>query len=264
MPKHKLEPYASFAEIYDQIMGGVDYEAWADYVELLLQRFAKNPRTIVDLACGTGSSALPFAERGYRVYGVDLSTAMLEKARHKAEKSGLNIGFYKGDLRKLQFPEKFELALLFQDGLNYLLNEDDLTRAFKEINKIIKPGSLFIFDLTRPKLRWKNEQSSIQFADLEDYTLIWESSFCEQENIWSISLIGFHRSGRGLFRKFEETHKEKDYSPTIVATLLEKCGFTLLGLYPSFSLETPQGNESKLTFIAEKPLTQAPGEDKNF
>lgn len=264
MPKNKLEPYAAFAEIYDDIMGGVDYEAWADYVELLLQRFAKKPRTLVDLACGTGSSALPFAERGYRVYGVDISTAMLGKARQKAEEKGLNIAFYRGDLRKLQFSEKFELALLFQDGLNYLLSEDDLTQAFKEIRRIIKPGSLFIFDLTRPKLRWKHEQSSVQFADLEDYTLIWESSYCEQESIWSIRLIGFHRSDRELFRKFEETHKEKDYSPARVTALLEKCGFTLLGLYPSFNLEAPQGNESKLTFVAEKPLPQGCSEDKKF
>ncbi|MGM0652273.1 MAG: class I SAM-dependent methyltransferase [Bacillota bacterium] len=59
------EPYLNFASIYDQIMSAADYEAWADYVEALLNRFDRQPKSIIDLACGTGASTFPFSKRGY-------------------------------------------------------------------------------------------------------------------------------------------------------------------------------------------------------
>ena len=61
-----------------------DYEAWADTVEPLLQRHPPGASRLLDLACGTGESLLPFLRRGYEVTGCDLSPAMLDLAREKA------------------------------------------------------------------------------------------------------------------------------------------------------------------------------------
>ena len=58
-------PYSGLAAVYDRLMAGVDYEAWADYVTQLIEHWGGNPRLLIDLACGTGGSTLPFARRGY-------------------------------------------------------------------------------------------------------------------------------------------------------------------------------------------------------
>jgi len=220
-----MEPYAGFAAVYDQIMAGVDYEGWVDYVESLLQHLGRRPHSLLDLACGTGSSTLPFAARGYRVSGVDRSEEMLQVARAKAVAAGLAVDFYRMDLRALRLPERYDLALLFQDGLNYLLAERELRQAFTGVRKLLLPGGLFIFDLTRPSLRNQSEELSVYWAEEEDYTLIWESRYQRMAETWELFLTVFITEGEGLYRKFQERHREKDYPPETVSRLLEETGF---------------------------------------
>jgi len=246
------EIYTGFAEIYDQIMCSVDYEAWADYIEQLLGRFAKKPSSLVDLACGTGSSTLPFAQRGYRTAGVDISAAMLERARCKAAKNGLKIAFYEQDLCRLKLPEKNDLALLFQDGFNYILREEKLARAIRQVYHALNPSSLFIFDLTRPGMRSGGEKNTVCCAEQDNFTLILESAYHSVKDIWSARLTFFQQTESGLYRKFQEKHLEKDYDPDLVTRLLQETGFTLLAIHPSFSIEPAQGFEPKLTFVVEK------------
>ncbi len=244
--------YSGLASIYDRIMCSVDYEGWADYVEQLLARFAKTPRSLVDLACGTGSSALPFAARGYRVAGVDLSPAMLEIARKKANSRGLDVNFYKQDICFLELPEKYDLALLFQDGFNYITDEKSLSRAIEQVHAALQPASLFIFDLTRPGLRSGEHSSSVTYADQDDFAIILESRYNKAKELWSAELTVFLETGNGLYKKFREKHLEKDHDPDLVAALLNRAGFDLLGIYPSFNLDPAGPAEQKLTFVAER------------
>lgn len=245
------EPYLNFAFIYDQIMSGVDYEAWADYVEELLNRFEKYPESIVDLACGTGASTFPFKKRGYNVSGVDISSQMLIRASQVASEQKLDIKFYQQDLRQLNLPEKYDLALLFQDGLNYIIDETDLAQTFLQVCNILKPGALFIFDLTRPSLR-PTHDSSTAWADEEDFTLIWDSSYKIKKETWSIKLTVFQKLDNGLFQKFQENHQEKDHNPKLVHELIDATGFKQLGLYKSFTFSASDGNDVKLTFVVQK------------
>ncbi|NLA47208.1 MAG: methyltransferase domain-containing protein [Firmicutes bacterium] len=246
-----MKPYAGFAGIYDRIMEGVDYEGWADYIESLLQRFNRQPRSLLDLACGTGSSSLPFAARGYRVTGLDLSEEMLQVARAKAAAAGLQVNFCRMDLRELRLAEQYDLALLFQDGLNYLLTDKELLQAFSGVRKLLQPGGLFIFDLTRPSLRARNGQPSVYWADEEDFSLIWESRYDKTTETWEVFLTVFEIEEGGLYRKFQERHREKDYPPDLVCRLLEEAGFRLLEIFPTFRLAPSAAGEPKLTFVAE-------------
>lgn len=251
-PGAAAEPYAGLAAVYDRIMAGVDYEGWAGYVESLLRQCGRGARTVIDLACGTGSSALPFAARGYRVCGVDLSAEMLRAARSKAGAAGLTVDFRQADLRALSLPERYDLALLFQDGLNYLLTEEELLRAFRGVHGLLHPGGLFIFDLTRPALRNRSEELSVYWADEPGYTLIWESRFDRDAAIWELSLTAFVGESGGVYRKFQERHREKDFPPETVRALMEEAGFTLLQVCPTYRLEPARGGEPKLTFVARR------------
>ncbi len=241
--------YETIAGLYDTIMNGVDYEAWADYVEDLLEHFGETPRFMIDLACGTGSSTLPFARRGYRVHGLDLSLSMLEQARLKTAAANLDITYHRQDLRSLSLPEKYDLGLLFQDGLNYLLTEEDLARALRGINRLLKPSTLFIFDLTRPSLRPNSEKDKVGWVEGEDYTLIMESRYSRREELWAAQIVVFQQAKSGLYFKYKETHREKDHHPELVTRLLEEAGFSLLGLYRSFSLAEAKSNDPKITFV---------------
>ncbi len=248
------KPYSSFAEIYDRIMCSVDYEAWTDYVEQLLEKHAKRPRTLnlVDLACGTGSSTLPFARRGYQAVGVDISEDMLEQARLKAKEHNSRALFYKADLRSLSLPWEFDLAVLFQDGLNYILSENELSRVFYEIFSILRSRGLFIFDLTRPGLRCKDQKGSTSVAEMDNLTMIMESRYNPVEKLWTARLTVFQEFNSGFYKKSQEEHREKDHDPEVVAKLLEQAGFTVRAVHPSFRFEPATNLDQKLTFVAEK------------
>ena len=248
----KAAPYSGFAAIYDQIMAGVDYEGWVDYVESLLQHFEYRPQLVIDLACGTGSSTLPLAARGYRASGIDLSGEMLQLARAKAARAGLTVDFQQGDLRSLPREKRYDLALLFQDGLNYLLTEAELSCAFTGVRKLLSPGGYFIFDLTRPSARNRSEELSFYWADEEGYTLIWESCYRGATDIWEIFLTLFIAEKGGLYRKLQEQHREKDYPPETVERVLEAAGFELLQICPTYRVDRAGGDEPKLTFVARR------------
>ena len=89
--------YRDFAYLYDTLMKNVDYKKWTNQVEEIFKRHGKQPKTIVDLACGTGGVTNILAERGYQITGVDISEDMLFVAREKARKSGQGILFVRYD-----------------------------------------------------------------------------------------------------------------------------------------------------------------------
>ena len=78
-----MDAYQALAVSYDRLTNDVDYGATVDFYYEILKREGLNPRTAVDLACGTGSVTKLLAQRGLSVIGVDLSEDMLTQALQK-------------------------------------------------------------------------------------------------------------------------------------------------------------------------------------
>ena len=93
--------YNRFARYYDFIYEGLlDYDADIRYLEAVFRRFLpRRPRTILDLACGTGTHAIRLARRGHEVVGVDLSRDQLAIARRKARRARSPVLFVRADMR---------------------------------------------------------------------------------------------------------------------------------------------------------------------
>ena len=67
---------------------------------------------VLDVACGTGNSAIPAARRGADVIGVDIAANLVEQARRRAEAEGVKARFQEGDAEKLEFPDgSFDLVI---------------------------------------------------------------------------------------------------------------------------------------------------------
>jgi SAM-dependent methyltransferase len=78
------ETYQAFAPHYDAYTAHHRYEEWTRTLEQLAQRAGLSGRRLLDVACGTGKSFLPFLARGYEVVACDLSPAMAALAAEKA------------------------------------------------------------------------------------------------------------------------------------------------------------------------------------
>jgi ubiquinone/menaquinone biosynthesis C-methylase UbiE len=136
--------YEKLALFYDQLMQGIDYEAWVNYVEELVASFQGKVRSVVDLACGTGNSTIPWAKRGYHTIGVDLSAEMLDIACRKAVRQGYEIKFQQCDLCSFRLDQKVDLAVCFQDGFNYILDIKKLAAAFQSVFANLNEEGFFL------------------------------------------------------------------------------------------------------------------------
>ena len=83
-----MSSYEFLAGCYDRFTYDVDYAAWADYIEQHFRKRGLPGKTVLDLACGTGSLTRELALRGYEMIGVDLSAEMLAEAAEKNRNVG--------------------------------------------------------------------------------------------------------------------------------------------------------------------------------
>ena len=108
---------------------------------------------VLELACGTGRVAIPIAQAGVPVVGLDNSAAMLKLARAKATKLGLTpeaARFVRGDMRHFSHPEKYPLVIIPFRSFQLLLSVAEQHQALEAIRAHLAPGGRLIVDLFVP------------------------------------------------------------------------------------------------------------------
>jgi SAM-dependent methyltransferase len=103
---------------------------------------------ILDLPCGYGRHAALLARRGFRVVGVDLSSAMLAEARRRF-REGPRLRFHRGDMRRIAFREEFDAVVNLFTSFGYFTpaqNEATLRR----MARALRPGGRLLIDHRDP------------------------------------------------------------------------------------------------------------------
>ncbi|MGL5693309.1 MAG: class I SAM-dependent DNA methyltransferase, partial [Peptostreptococcaceae bacterium] len=144
-----MEQYNDFAYIYDELMNDVDYDGWVKYIEEIIKNEKAEVQNILELACGTGNLTIPLTKKNYDIAGIDISDQMLSVAREKAEKEGVELVLLQQDIAELDFDvTNLDCVLCACDGFNYVTYDDELESAFAKTHELLKPGGIFIFDIS--------------------------------------------------------------------------------------------------------------------
>ena len=249
---NETNAYHRFAQVYDRIMDDVPYEKWADFIEATLERLGDKPQRVLDLACGTGNTTLPFAQRGYEMVGIDLSPEMLDVARQKAAAEGYDIDFSLQDMRNFEVQSPVDLVICLYDSLNYILSERGLSSVFRSVNRALGPGGLFMFDINSTYKLSQVGNGTI-FIETEELSLVWQNSYDFANRVWQIDLTGFLLTADGKYEKFKETHREKAYSAAVVEKALERNGFVTLGIHDGYTTKLATEESRRIFFVAQKP-----------
>jgi SAM-dependent methyltransferase len=224
---HPSTDYDAFAPHYDAFTSGSDYERWTDGVLEHARAHGLEGQTLLDLACGTGKSFLPFLNRGFEVVGCDSSSAMLAEAARKAPKARLVLA----DLREVPVLRRFDLVTCFDDSLNYLPEESDLQSAFTSIAANLAPGGLALFDLnTLQAYRTTFARDSVSDGD-DGRVFAWrgESSEDAQPGCAAGAWIEvFVPAADGSYQRVRSHHAQRHFARDRVRALLREAGLELV------------------------------------
>jgi len=134
------------AERYDSSLGErgdpAVIEATVDFLAELAGRGA------LELGIGTGRIALPLAERGIRVHGIDLSTDMVAQLR--AKPGGDAIPVEMGDFATTTVGEMFSLVYIVFNTINNLTTQDAQVACFQNAATHLEPGGRFVVEVGTP------------------------------------------------------------------------------------------------------------------
>lgn len=109
--------------------------------EIVARLGIKPGMKVLDVACGTGNSAIPAARRGADVTGVDIATNLLEQARERARGAGVAARFEEGDAERLPFPDaSFDLVVSIFGAM--FAPRPDLVAA--ELKRVCKSGGKIV------------------------------------------------------------------------------------------------------------------------
>jgi SAM-dependent methyltransferase len=140
----------SVAARYDESEGGMFEPAAVDPVVDFLAGLAGDGAAL-ELGIGTGRIALPLTQRGVRVHGIDLSTAMV--ARLRAKPGGADIGVTIGDFATTTVEETFSVAYLVFNTIMNLTTQDEQVACFQNVAAHLEPGGCFVIEVGVPDLQ---------------------------------------------------------------------------------------------------------------
>ncbi len=246
-----MEAYTDFALVYDTFMDNTPYERWCEILTGILKRYGIKQDLVLDLGCGTGTLTELLAKEGYDMIGVDYSEEMLNCAMEKREQSGLSILYLLQDMREFELYGTVKAVISVCDSLNYLLDEEDVVETFRLVNNYLDPEGLFIFDFnTVHKYRDVIGDATIA-ENREECSFIWENYYHEEERINEYEVTFFVKEGE-MYRKFEETHYQRGYTPEEMKRFLEKAGLTFVSMQDADTLLEVTPESERVYMIAKE------------
>ena len=249
------EAYEDLAPFYDELTREHDYEAWTSALEAAARRFGVRGRRLLDVACGTGKSFLPFLERGYTVTACDVSVEMAALAAAKAPGADVFVA----DVRALERLGSFDLITWLDDSVNYLLEQDELEGALESLAANLAPDGVLVFDV--------NTLSTYRSTFARDMTLegaglflAWRGGCHGSEEpgcLAELVVEAFSELDPGVYERVTTRHLQRHHTRPAVETALAAAGLAALGVFgqlPDGSLEERAGelDHHKLVYLAQR------------
>lgn len=242
--------YNEFAKIYDGLMNDIDYNKWFRYIEDIFKLNNITPKSVLEMACGTGNLTKFLCQNNYDVTCFDLSSEMLTIAYEKL-RCFKNVKIINQDMRYFNLNKKFNSIISICDSINYILNEDDLIRVFENVYKHLNDNGIFVFDINS-SYKLSNILGNNTFVyDQDDIFYTWQNYYDKDEKI-SEFYLNFFVKENDKYKRFVEEHYQRAYEVKEIVSLLNKTGFKNIKYYKEFTFELPNNNTERINFVVSK------------
>jgi len=248
-----MKPYQVFAQVYDEAAGEFSFHSKVmEHLDILLNNMKIQPGKMLDVACGTGIILFQMGKKGWEIYGIDLSIEMLKIAVSKAHKRKINAILSNQDMRNFALKVKMDLITSFFDSFNYLLKYNDLIQTFKNVHASLKDNRYFIFDMNIDRSFTKFWANHIYTMKKADFELIYQNDYIPEKKE-GVTHLTIYKKKRKLFERFEETHRERNYSISEIDKALKLAGFIIDNKVDFFSGNEVNKESPRVLYICKKP-----------
>jgi len=249
------ETYEGLAPFYDELTREHDYEGWTHHLEQAALRFGVSGRALLDVACGTGKSFLPFLERGYEVTACDISAEMVELARLKAPA----VEPFVADMRELGVLGSFDLVTCLDDSVNYLVDDGELEAALRSFAGNLAPDGVLVFDVNTVST-YRTTFARDAIVDGPGVYLVWHGECAGDEEpgcLAGLVIEAFREDGSGLYERVSTRHTQRHHPREDVEAALASAGLALAGVFgqlPDGSLDqlADEDLHHKLVYFAQR------------
>ena len=219
-----------------------------------LDRFARFDRPILEPACGTGRTLVPFLEAGHDITGFDQSPEMLERCRARCAERGLEPDLRQQRFEDFRYDRKFG-AVLVPVGTFTLIDDVEAAKAvLRRFRDHLEPGGVVVLDI----------QSLAFLANTTDDRRSWTAPNGDLLTVEGIrTRTDWLAQRREAMLRYErwrdnrliETHMEpmaqRYWGVEEFRLVLEACGFSQVTVVGDYARgRSPRENARALTFEA--------------
>lgn len=212
--------YDRFAWFYNRYWGDEFSRPVLGIFEQILFPHLPERARILDLCCGTGQLAAGLLAHGYRVTGLDGSSAMLAYARQNAPAAD----FLRADARSFSLPPVFDAVVSTFDSLNHILALDELTSVFRRVRGALRPDGWFVFDLNM-EVEFETSGRESRYDLIEaDHACSVRSRYDDETQLKRYEVKIYHRES-GEWEREDLVLLQRYYQSSDVVAALVEAGF---------------------------------------
>ena len=203
-----------FCKVYNEFGWNYYPEAFGEQLLRWMQVKNIQPRTAMDLACGTGILCNILHQEGIEASGMDFSSGMIDIA--KAGNSA--ISYEVADMITFRPEKQFDLVTCTGDAINHIADLQNVEKIFHNVFAYTSPGGYFVFDILN-----ENEVSTSEpfEMDFDAHTRVWFQMTRPGEKQVNLKIRVYEDEKF----QFEENIRETVHDPVAICDLLKKAGF---------------------------------------
>ena len=251
------DPYRAIAEYYD-----LEHDAFIDDLDFYRNLAAWTGGPILDAGCGTGRVAVPLAEAGFAVIGLDASAAMLARARERgAHLPSDRLIWRPGRIAEVEPDGTVRLAIVALNTWNHLIEATEQRAALDRLREWLVPGGWLVLDLASPDLGLIGGP-----ADL--VRLLWSGAVPvtgerimkfesrrtdEARQTQWVTLFYDRIEWNGICYRVVTDFEQRYTFPAEIRALVEQSGLIVDNVYGSYELDPYDAGSERLIVIAQRP-----------
>lgn len=249
MPANR--PYNLLARFYDRLMPVVEMNRHAR--RRTLGRLLPRLRSVCDLGCGSGETALDLARRGLRVFAVDNSPAFCRIVRAKARRLRLPVRALCADMRRFRLPRPVDLILCEFAALNHVPRRTDLGLVCRAVARALRPGGWFAFDINTPAA-FAEQTPAGHWFETRDFKLVMRGRWNPRRSLCALDFEWFLPRGR-FWRHVRERVNHIAWSDAEIRRALRRAGFRNLRVWDGVDVRPPMPGARRgydIYYLAQK------------